>query len=74
MYLRPDRTPGQKACFHLGEITVCAMFACETIDATTPLATLVELGQAGDRESLGEIVRRYEPTVYAVGAAPAGQR
>lgn len=46
--------------------------ACEIIDSNTPLATLVELGQAGDRDSLGEIIRRYEPTVYAVARRRLG--
>lgn len=46
--------------------------ACEIVDAETPLATLVELAQAGDRDALGEIVRRYERSVYATALRRMG--
>jgi RNA polymerase sigma-70 factor (ECF subfamily) len=65
--------PGWIDCFFWdGRETVSAFAACEFVDSETPLATLVELAQAGDREALGEIVHRYERTVYATALRRMG--
>jgi RNA polymerase sigma-70 factor (ECF subfamily) len=55
-----------------GREIVSGFAACEIVDANTPLATLVELGQAGDRDALGEIVRRYERVVYVTALRRLG--
>jgi RNA polymerase sigma-70 factor, ECF subfamily len=44
---------------------VSPLACAEPIDAETSLTGLVEAAQAGDRDALGEIVRRFEGVVYA---------
>jgi RNA polymerase sigma-70 factor (ECF subfamily) len=51
-------------------LPVCAWIETgEIIMSWTEITSLVELARAGDRQAYGELITRFQPTVYAVALA-----